>query len=57
VSLLGGAAVLDARRWAGLIDLSLIKAGENYAGTRGLPELAHYGHFTSTDRAWERIEF
>jgi hypothetical protein len=40
-----------------LIDLSLIKAGENYAGTPGLPELARYGHFISPDHPWERIEF
>ena len=57
VSLAGAGAALDPRRWAGLIDLSLIKAGESYAGTPGLPELASYGHFTSPDRPWERIEF
>jgi hypothetical protein len=41
----------------GLIDLSLIKAGESYAGTPGLPELARYGHFISPDRPCELIEF
>jgi hypothetical protein len=46
---------LDPRRWEGLIDLSLIKAGENYGGTSELTALARYGHFTSTDRVWERI--
>ena len=57
VSLVGGSAALDPRRWAGLIDLSLSKTGESFAGTPGLPELARYGHFTSLDRLWERIEF
>jgi hypothetical protein len=41
----------------GLIALSLSKTGESYAGTPGLPELVRYGHFTSLDRSWERIEF
>jgi S-adenosylmethionine synthetase len=57
VSLVSAGAALDPRRWAGLIDLSLIKAGENFGLTGKLPDLARYGHFTSTDRAWERIEF
>ena len=57
VSLAGAGAALDPRRWAGLIDLSLGKAGERYAGTPGLRELARYGHFTSPDRLWEGIEF
>jgi len=39
-----------------LIDLSLHKSGESYAGTPGLAELARYGHFTSPDRLWEGIE-
>jgi len=55
VSLVGVA--VDPRRWAGLIDLTLSKAGERYAGTPGLPELARYGHFTSPDRSWEGIAF
>ncbi len=50
VSLVSASATLDPRRWAALIDLSLIKAGERYAGTPGLPELARYGHFTSPDQ-------
>jgi S-adenosylmethionine synthetase len=57
VSLVSAGAALDPRRWAGLIDLSLIKAGESYAGVTGLAELARHGHFTSPDRPWERIEF
>ena len=57
VSLVSGGAAIDPHRWAGLIDLSLFKAGESYAVTSGLPELARYGHFASPDRAWERIEF
>ena len=54
---LDAATTLDPRRWAGLIDLSLGKAGETYACTPGLPELARYGHFTSPDRSWEGIAF
>jgi S-adenosylmethionine synthetase len=57
VSLVGTSGDIEPRRWAGLIDLSLVKAGESYTGTPGLPELARYGHFTSPDRRWERIEF
>ena len=57
VSLVSVGATLDPRRWAGLIDLSLVEAGESYACTPEIPELARYGHFTSTDRAWERIQF
>uniref|UniRef100_Q027Y1 Methionine adenosyltransferase n=1 Tax=Solibacter usitatus (strain Ellin6076) TaxID=234267 RepID=Q027Y1_SOLUE len=57
VSLVGCGAALDPRRWTGLMDLSLMKAGENYAGMTGLPDLARYGHFTLPDRPWERIEF
>jgi S-adenosylmethionine synthetase len=57
ISMVGAGVALDPRRWGGLIDLSLIKAGESYAGTTGLPELARYGHFISPDRPWERIEF
>lgn len=52
-----GTGTIHPRRWGGLIDLSLSKAGERYAGTPGLPELARYGHFTSPDRPWEGIEF
>jgi S-adenosylmethionine synthetase len=57
VSLASAGAALDPRRWAGLIDLSLSKTGDSFAGTPGLPDLARYGHFTSLDRSWERIEF
>ena len=57
VSLVGAGATLDPRRWAGLIDLSLLKAGERCAGTPALPELARYGHFTLPEHPWERIEF
>jgi S-adenosylmethionine synthetase len=57
VSLVSAGAAMDPRRWAGLIDLALIKAGEGYAGSPGLIELARYGHFTSAGRVWERIGF
>jgi S-adenosylmethionine synthetase len=57
ISLVGAGAALNPRRWAGLIDLSLSKAGERYASTPGLREMARHGHFTSPDRLWERIEF
>ena len=57
VSLVGVGIALDPRRWGGLIDLSMSKAGERYAGAPGLPEVARYGHFTSPDRLWEGIEF
>ncbi len=57
VSLVRAGATLDPRRWGGLTDLSLIKAGECYACTPALLGLARYGHFTSPDHPWERIEF
>jgi S-adenosylmethionine synthetase len=50
-------AGLDARRWAGLMDLSLAAAGERYALTPDLPAVARYGHFTSDERPWEAIRF
>ena len=53
----GNGKVLDSRRWAGLMDLSLAAAGESYARTPGLSALARYGHFTSPDRPWEAIRF
>src|SRR5262249_11171368 len=52
VSLLGADASLDPHRWARFIDLSLVKAGENYASTRGLADLARYGYFNTPDAAW-----
>ena len=55
VSLTGGAATIDPRRWAGLVDLSLAKAGENLAMLPGLVELARHGHFTSPDLPWEQV--
>jgi S-adenosylmethionine synthetase len=57
VSLAGAGATLNSRRWTGMIDLSLAAAGEAYAPTAGLPELARHGHFTSPDRPWEEIRF
>jgi S-adenosylmethionine synthetase len=57
VSLGSAGVTLDPRRWAGLIDLSLGKIGESYAGTPGLQDLTRYGHFTSPDRPWEVIGF
>jgi hypothetical protein len=41
----------------GLIELSPIKGGRELCRHAGLPELARFGHFTSPDRRWERIEF
>ena len=43
VSLAGAGAALDPRRWAGLIDLSLGKAGENMRPRRG------FGNWRVTD--------
>ena len=40
-----------------LMDLSLGPAGERYALTPDLPGIACYGHFTSSERAWEEIRF
>jgi S-adenosylmethionine synthetase len=57
VSLVSAGEALNPRRWAGLIDLSLSRIGESYAGRPGLQELSRYGHFTSPDRPWEIIEF
>jgi S-adenosylmethionine synthetase len=53
----GAGAALDARRWASLMDLSLAAAGNGYASTQALPDVARYGHFTAPDRDWEKICF
>jgi S-adenosylmethionine synthetase len=51
----GNGMGLDSRRWERLMNLSLAAAGETYAQTPGLPALARYGHFTSSERPWETI--
>jgi S-adenosylmethionine synthetase len=53
----GNGSVLNSRRWAGLMDLSLAAAGERYALTPDLSSLARYGHFTSPSCPWEAIRF
>ncbi len=47
---------LDAKRWAGMLDLTLEGAGDRYTGT-SLVELARHGHFTNADSSWERVSF
>ena len=47
--------VLDAGRWSRLMDLSLAAVGQHYARVPCLAEIARWGHFTSPDRPWERI--
>ena len=50
-------ATLDPRRWAPLIDLSLAAAGEQYALSANLPDIARHGHFTSSELRWEKVVF
>jgi S-adenosylmethionine synthetase len=57
VSLLGDGRLLDASRWAGLLDLSLAGVGDRYAGRVALADVARYGHFTSPELPWERLHF
>ena len=57
----GSGAALDPGwtpgRWAPLIDLSLAAAGEQYALTAHLPDIARHGHFTSAELRWEKVVF
>lgn len=46
---------LDERRWASLIDLSLGAAGDRWAQTPNLQNVARYGHFTDPEADWEQI--
>ena len=55
VSLSDRGREIDVSRWARLFDLSIRSVGESFALTPGLADLARHGHFTSEDRAWERI--
>ena len=47
---------LQRDRWSGLMNLSLAAAGDCYTGSEDLIDVARYGHFTRSDRAWEAIQ-
>jgi S-adenosylmethionine synthetase len=55
VSLKTPGGELDSARWARLMDLSLEAAGEAYALTPNLAEVARHGHFTCASRPWETV--
>jgi S-adenosylmethionine synthetase len=46
---------LQSERWTGLMDFSLVTAGDRYTDTEDLVDVARYGHFTQPARAWEAI--
>jgi S-adenosylmethionine synthetase len=46
---------LQRDRWSGLMNLSLAAAGDRYSGVEDLIDVARYGHFTRSNRAWEAI--
>jgi S-adenosylmethionine synthetase len=57
IALVGDGQLLDASRWAGLLDLSLAGVGDRYTGQASLVDVARYGHFTSPGLPWERLHF
>jgi hypothetical protein len=46
---------VDLERVAGLIDLSLLRSGRDFAKV-DLMTLARWGHFSNPELPWERIE-
>ncbi len=57
LSLHGDGKVLDASRWATLLDRTLAGVGQRYVGQVMLEDVARYGHFSSGDRPWEKLHF
>ncbi len=57
LSLLGDGKVLDASRWASLLDRTLAGVGRRYTSQAPLGDIARYGHFSSPDRPWEKLHF
>ena len=57
VSLAGDGHLVDASRWAGLLDRSLAGVGDRYTGRAPLTEVAGYGHFTRPEWPWEKVHF
>jgi len=57
LSLHGDGKVLDASRWATLLDRSLAGVGQRYTGQVLSGDIARYGHFSSGDRPWEKLHF
>jgi S-adenosylmethionine synthetase len=51
----GGGNGVDLDRMAGLIDLSLLRSGRDFAKA-DLLTLARWGHFSNPELPWERIE-
>jgi S-adenosylmethionine synthetase len=56
IALNGDGRLLDASRWAGLLDRSLAGVGDRYTGAVPLLDVARHGHFLP-DRPWERLQF
>jgi len=57
IALRADGRLLDASRWAPLLDRSLGGIGDRYTGAVPLVEIARYGHFTDEQRPWERLSF
>lgn len=57
LSLHGDGQVLDASRWAPLLDRTLAGVGQRYTSPGMLTDIARFGHFSSQDRPWERLHF
>jgi S-adenosylmethionine synthetase len=56
LQLRGDGQVLDASRWAMLLDRSLAGTGARFTGRESLVDVARFGHFTG-ERVWERLHF
>ncbi len=50
-----GGRSIDTRPWQDLFDLTLEASGEHWTNATDLLEVARYGHFTETDRPWEKV--
>jgi S-adenosylmethionine synthetase len=57
LSLHGDGQLLDASRWAPLLDRTLAGAGDRWTGRAALVDVARHGHFTLPERPWEHLHF
>jgi len=57
IALRGDGCLLDASRWAGLLDRSLASVAARYTNQTNLLDLARHGHFLSELLPWERLHF
>jgi S-adenosylmethionine synthetase len=57
IALRGDGKLLDASRWAGLLDRSLANLAARYTNQTALLDVARHGHFIDEQFPWERLHF